>query len=72
MIRLKRLNGKEFVVNCDLIKTVEATPDTLIALTTGEKLMVQESIDEVIQASIQYKRRLYQGPFLDEGASQAK
>ena len=62
MIRLSRLNGKEFVVNCDLIKQVESTPDTVITLTTGEKLLVRESIDEVIRSTMDYRKRLYQEP----------
>ena len=47
MIQVTRLNGLPVMVNADLIKFVEATPDTLVSLTTGEKLMVQESVDVV-------------------------
>ena len=49
MIEVKRLNGKEFIVNCDLIEFIESTPDTVITLTTGKKIVVAESIDEVIK-----------------------
>ena len=63
MIWLSRLNGKKFVVNCDLIKTVESTPDTIITLATGEKLLVRESVDEVIGASLLYRKRIIQEPF---------
>ncbi len=49
MIDLTRLNGHRLVVNCDLIKFVEATPDTTLALVTGDKLIVRESPDEVIE-----------------------
>ena len=62
MIRLSRLNGKEFVLNCDLIKFIEATPDTVITLSTGEKLMVRESVNQVIQSTMEYRRRLYHEP----------
>ncbi|SHI05325.1 flagellar FlbD family protein [Sporanaerobacter acetigenes] len=55
MIRVKRLNGKEFVVNSDLIEFVEETPDTVISLTTGKKVVVQESVDEVIEKVIEFK-----------------
>lgn len=55
MIRVKRLNGKEFVVNSDLIQFVEETPDTVITLTTGQKIVVSESIDEIIDKVIKYK-----------------
>lgn len=62
MIKLSRLNGKEFVLNCELIKTIEATPDTVITLTTGEKLMVREGIEQVINSTVEYRKRLYQEP----------
>ena len=65
MIKVKRLNGKEFVVNSDLILYVEETPDTVITLTTGQKVVVIESVDEIIDKiiefkakSIEYKRRV--------------
>jgi flagellar protein FlbD len=58
MINLHRLNGKEFVLNAEQIKFVEATPDTLITLVTNdEKFMVAESVDEVIKRVIDYKRQ---------------
>ena len=56
MIHLSRLNGKPFVLNADLIKFVEATPDTVISLTTGEKIMVAEDVDTVVQRAIEYGR----------------
>jgi flagellar protein FlbD len=62
MIWVSRLNGKKFVVNCEMIKFVEATPDTVITLSTGEKLMIRESVDEVIQASADYKQRMFREP----------
>ncbi len=65
MIKVKRLNGKEFVVNSDLILYVEETPDTVITLTTGQKIVVAETVDEIIDKvidfkskSIEYKRRV--------------
>ncbi len=56
MIRVTRLNGSQLVVNADLIREVEATPDTVVTLTTGNKLLVRESVDEVVRAVIQYRR----------------
>ena len=47
MIDLTRLNGHRLTVNCDLIKFVEATPDTTLSLTTGDKLIVRESPEDV-------------------------
>lgn len=58
MIKVKRLNGKEFVINSELIEFVEETPDTVISLTTGKKVVVQESVDEVIEKIIAFKGRV--------------
>ena len=58
MIKVTRLNGSEFVLNADLIETVESTPDTIITLTTGTKLMVRESPDEIVNRVVAYKRRI--------------
>lgn len=57
MIKVKRLNGKEFVINSDLIEFIEETPDTVITLTTGKKVVVQESVEEVIEKVITFKGR---------------
>lgn len=57
MIKVKRLNGKEFVVNSDLILYVEETPDTVITLTTGQKVVVIESVDEIIDKVIEFKAK---------------
>lgn len=56
MIRLTRLNGSPFVVNADLIRTIEERPDTTIVLTTGETLIVKESMDEVVARAVEYGR----------------
>lgn len=58
MIKVKRLNDKEFVVNSELILYIEETPDTVITLTNGQKIIVQESVDEVIEEVIKYKARI--------------
>ena len=52
MILLHHLSREhdEFVLNCDLICTVEATPDTMLWLTTGKQIMVSESVEEVVAA----------------------
>lgn len=56
MIKLTRLNGKEFVINDDLIEMIEATPDTVITMTNGSKMVVSESVDEIIQRIIDFRR----------------
>ncbi|HTT70101.1 MAG TPA: flagellar FlbD family protein [Anaeromyxobacteraceae bacterium] len=62
MIVLTRLDGKELVVNADHILTVEATPDTVLLLTTGHTFMVAESVDEVMERAAAWQRRVRQGP----------
>ena len=54
MIVLTRLNGKRFVLNAELIRTVEEVPDTTIQLLNGERLMVQERMDEVVDRAVEY------------------
>lgn len=58
MIRLTRINRAPFVLNSDLIEHVEATPDTVISLTGGQKFVVMESADEVIERVIQFRRAI--------------
>ncbi len=62
MIFLTRFDGTELVVNSDLIVTVEKTPDTVITLTTGDRLMVKEPIEEVVARAAAYRYRVLQGP----------
>ena len=56
MIKLTRLNGKEFVVNAELIQFVEETPDTVITLLNHEKIVVKEKADEVVKRTVEYHR----------------
>jgi len=56
MIRLTRLNRAPLVLNSDLIEHVEATPDTVIALTNGQKIMVLESPEEIVQRIVDFRR----------------
>lgn len=58
MIVLTRLNGSRFVLNAELIRTVEETPDTTIRLTTGDSYMVRESMEEVVGLAVDYGRLL--------------
>lgn len=59
MIKVRRLNQKEFVINSDLILFIEETPDTVISLTNGNKFVVADSLDEVIEKVIGYKAKIY-------------
>lgn len=62
MIFLTRFDGTEVVVNTDLVVTVEKTPDTVITLTTGDRIMVKEPIEEVVARAAAYRHRVLQGP----------
>ncbi|HUU27361.1 MAG TPA: flagellar FlbD family protein [archaeon] len=57
MIEVTKLNGGEMVINAELIETVEATPDTIVCLTTGKKYMVRETVKEIIARVIAYRRQ---------------
>lgn len=56
MISLTRLNGQRFVLNAELIRTVEAKPDTVITMTGGEHLIVRETMREVVARVIEFQR----------------
>ena len=56
MIQVTRLNGKPLIVNAELIRFVEQTPDTLITLICGDKLLVREPMEEVVRRAIDYAR----------------
>ena len=58
MIQLTRLNGAHIVINALLIQQIEASPDTIIMLTTDRKLMVQETVEEVVERVVEYLRQL--------------
>ncbi|MEO5769952.1 MAG: flagellar FlbD family protein [Polyangia bacterium] len=62
MIFLTRFDGSEVVVNSDLILTVEKIPDTVLTLTTGDRIMVKEGVEEVVARAIAYRHRVMQGP----------
>ena len=59
MIRLTRINQVPVVLNADLIEHMESTPDTVISLINGQKFVVRESPEEVIQRVIDYRRELH-------------
>jgi len=61
MIKLTRLNGDQFVLNAELIRFIERRPDTYITLTTDDRLVVQESLEEVVERSIEFSRRIRAG-----------
>ena len=58
MILLTRLNNRPLVVNSDMIKFIENTPDTVITLVSGEKIVVLESVAEVMDAIMSFRTRI--------------
>jgi flagellar protein FlbD len=58
MIELTRLHNQKIVVNADLIEFIEATPDTIVSTTSGKKLLVKETVQEVVKKFIEYKRQV--------------
>lgn len=67
MIFVTRLDGREVVINVDLIITIEKTPDTVLTLTTGDRIMVREPVEEVVQRAIAYRHRILEGPGARDG-----
>ncbi len=61
MIDVTRIDGKEITINCNLIETVEETPDTIITLTTGKKIIVKESRQNVKNLVKSFKRACFLG-----------
>jgi flagellar protein FlbD len=64
MIHVTRLDGTDLVVNADLIATIERTPDTMLALVTGARLMVKETVEELVDKVVAFRRRSQLGPTL--------
>lgn len=58
MITVTKLNMQEFIINSDLIETIEATPDTVITMTTGKKFVVKETQEAIVNKIIAYKRKV--------------
>ena len=59
MIRVHRLNGQEFLINSELIEFVEETPNTVVSMVSGRKLVVSETSEVIKQLIIEYKRKIF-------------
>ena len=66
MVHLTRLNGSKVVINADLIEFIEELPDTIVTLTTGQKIMVHESVEDIIVKVKEYKRDIHPHLFTGE------
>ena len=59
MIRVTGMNNKEMIINCDQIEKIEEVPETVITLVNGNKYLVLETSDEIVDLTIEFKRRIY-------------
>jgi len=59
MIELTRLNDTKFILNADLIETVEEVPDTVVAVTTGKRIFVKETRYEIRDLVVRYKKEVF-------------
>ncbi|HCC46607.1 MAG TPA: flagellar protein [Elusimicrobia bacterium] len=59
MIKLEKLNGTLVVVNAELIESIEAGPDTVINLATGNRYLVRNPVEEVVALVVEYKKKVY-------------
>ncbi len=64
MIQLTKLNGSQITLNAELIESIEATPDTILTLTNGKKIVVKENAEEIITKTIAYKKKIMSEFFL--------
>jgi len=58
MIRVTRMNGTDLIINAELIEFIEATPDTVMTLTTGRKFVLKDSVEDLIDKIISYRREI--------------
>jgi flagellar protein FlbD len=56
MIALQKLNGASFVLNADLIESIESTPDTVVSLVSGKKMVIRNSVEDVVRKAVKYKQ----------------
>jgi len=67
LIRVHRLNNQEFLINCELIEFVEETPNTVVSMVSGRKLVVSETSEQINQLIIEYKRKIFTSSSLSNG-----
>lgn len=58
MIKLTRFNGTQFILNCELIETIEETPDTVVTTINGKKYVVKDNIEGIIEKVVEYKNKI--------------
>ncbi|RMF57608.1 MAG: endoflagellar protein [Calditrichaeota bacterium] len=60
MITVTRINNSPITINAELIEFIEATPDTIITTMTGKKIIVKDSVDEVVEKIVSYRQRCFE------------
>jgi flagellar protein FlbD len=58
MIRVRKINQQEIIVNPDLIETIEFSPHAVMSLTTGVKVIVDETPEEIIRKVVDFRREI--------------
>ncbi len=61
MIRVTRFSGQQYLLNADLIETIESTPDTVITVLSGRKFIVRETADDLVERILAYRRGVLSG-----------
>ncbi len=61
MIVCKKINGQNIYINAELIEFIESTPDTIITTTTGKKIIVLDTVEEIIERIVKYKKKIFEG-----------
>lgn len=65
MITVTRLNGEKITINADMVELIEVTPDTVISMVSGKKILVTESAQTVQDKVIEYKRKIFSAPLIN-------
>lgn len=58
MVKVQKLNGTDLIINAELIETIESTPDTIVTLQTGKKLILKTKADDLVENIIEYKKMI--------------
>ena len=58
MISVTKLNGREITINAELIESLEATPDTVVNLATGNRLVVRNSVEDIVAKVMEYRKKI--------------
>lgn len=66
MIKVIKINGEEIMINAMLIESIQATPDTVITLTTNKRILVKEQVDEVRDKVIEFYQKIYSVPGMEK------